>query len=327
MYLLKYEDALNDSDFSKYSQFNTKVAHKIEFYDFVLLNLCNFLLKIFKKNQIINEHIYFLSSCLLDTSEKPSLKYRARLAYDLLLEFGAYSRQSSDYLIYVSNLYELEKTNQYVKSLLVELVANYFASNTKIIKSLETHLVAHNSVRSYSLLSEYFIGSSHLTTFRANILLKAVQLYANLVELIKTLSKTKTSEQIWIRKVIAFIETNNSDNEILLILANLESNYDELSQESCESLLNKIVQFVQMPELDNLLKYFEAARENQIDDTSIHSQMVQRLGSSVEYLTKIYAFVADSVNIYTCLFMKKCAQDWVMQKINSKIPMFLHLHY
>jgi len=145
--------------------------------------------------------------------------------------------------------------------------------------------------------------------FGLNILEKCENLYTKLIELIKSLSKTNTSEQIWIKKVITFIQTNNARNELLSILTNILSEAKCWSEEAHEIVQEKLIEFIQLDELNNLLKYFEAARASEEDENTISSQTRQRLGLSLDNLNVIYLFISYTINIFKLLFKIKRSHD------------------
>ena len=149
------------------------------------------------------------------------------------------------------------------------------------------------------------IESEANKAFRLNVLDKNLTLFTSLIELIKNLSKSNTSEQIWIKKIVTFIQTNNPRNELLDMQTNILNDTKWSEENAYESLQDKLVQFIQLVELDNLLKYFEAARVSQEEDGTISTQTRQRIESSIDNLKIIFSFISYSIEMYKLLFVRK----------------------
>ena len=306
-YVLKYDDFLTDFNFGLLSKLNYAKRQDVqaEFYDFVHFCLCRFLLNLKKNPSVFSEHIYFLANNMLEV--KSGCKYRSKISCDLLLSIGVLDK-SVEYLIFLCQIYELVdlSANNCFKILLIDLFETYHITNSALSKSLETHLTQLKLPKSYSLLCKYVdIESEANKAFRLNVLDKNLNLFTSLIELIKNLSKSNTSEQIWIKKIVTFIQTNNPRNELLDMQTNIlnESKWSE--ENAYESLQDKLVQFIQLVELDNLLKYFEAARVSEEEDGTISTQTRQRIGSSLDNLKIIFSFISYSIEMFKLLFVRK----------------------
>jgi hypothetical protein len=304
-YVLKHAEFLAQFDFGKYLNLNyaSGVVVQTEFYDFIHFCLSKYLLKLSQKNaDSFGVHVYFLTSNILEFRRE--CKYRAKISYDLLLTIGV-KLKSLDYLIFLCQIYEFDSsTNHNFKQLLVHLFESY-SQDDDSLKKLEKHLIQTGYYRSYSILYKYVHESEMGNIFSLNALENCVNLYTKLIELIKSLSKTNTSEQIWIKKVITFIQTNNARNELLSVLANILNETTCWNEEAHEILQEKLIEFIQLDELNNLLKYFETARASEEDENTISSQTRQRLGLSLGNLNVIYLFISYTINIFKLLFKIK----------------------
>lgn len=123
-------------------------------------------------------------------------------------------------------------------------------------------------------------------------------MYTELIELIKQLTKAKTNEQIWIKKLNVFLDTKNAKVLTSVCVNLLEQHKENELKCLCDELLKVLVKFLGLNELDSLFKYFEAFDTN----NSCFAQVKQKLISAMDSLKKLYLFVCDSLNVFSLLF-------------------------